>query len=900
MQKVLKKFLSFGLAVAMLFGVTAVARTTTECYVVADAATTTAETYYSGITAASGNALLGQLHDLLTTTHKYYTSYSDVKKYSVKTDPGAGNDTVMEFYTHIDINNSNFDTSGGWNREHVWAKSLSNGCWDTSGGGSDLHHIRPAEKDLNNHRGNMKYGEVSGGKEEYTSVTHVLGGHSSGSSNTGTFEPLDNVKGDVARIVMYVYTQYNKATNVNGTAEDSSYFGNLNFTHIMGASNEDAAKQLLLKWNKLDPVDSIETLRNEEVYKIQGNRNPFIDNSSYADAIWGDGTTTPVDPINPTPDNTLTAIKFNTTEFTLNVGGTQTITVTPTPSNAQYSLNWTSTEPDVATVENGKVTALSAGTATIVAQSTANPYIYASANVTVLKVTTPTPSDTFGAGSYKIALNIPNKKLYFTGSLSGYYGATDTDIGKAATVVAEKTEYGYTLKVGNQYLELDKYENTNGQTQAKLVLNSSAKGDWVFDSELHVLTFRLNINGKYYYLGSYINKNTGLPYETISASETKYISGNNADDVGVSQFPVVFEKVGASASLQEIIVTPSTLSLKEGETSKLSYLTVPTNMAADVTWTSSNTSVATVSADGTVTAVKEGNAIIKATYKSDSGIYSTANITVASKVEPPKPTKLEMLFDYLLIEKGDDRYVRVKDHENYEIAWSSSNTAIATINEEGEVVGIKAGMCVITATLKSDPTLKGTCNITVYDNNDVLIYITWATDWQNIKRMNIGETDQARVDFIPEDKSVEVTWSSSDESVVKVDQNGNVTAVGQGTAEIIITSKFNPGIKAASTVVVSGYTASSGSADKFIAAVAKLAQVTDETTMQDLHSAIVDAVKIYNTLNSDEKASVATVKDSLAEIINVYNLLVNTANQAAQGAEENAIGGVGDYVKRGE
>ena len=380
MQKVFRSILSLCLAVAVCFGMTTITNSAVTGYTVADAAT--ADSYYSSITAQSGTELLGQLHDLLTNTHTKYTSYNDVKTYSVKTDPGSASNTVMEFYTHIDINNSNFDNSGGWNREHVWAKSLSNGCWDTSGGGSDLHHIRPAEKDLNNHRGNMKYGEVNGGKEEYTSVSHVLGGYSSGSSSSGTFEPLDNVKGDVARIVMYVYTQYNKAANVNGTAKDSSYFGKLNFTHIMSASSETAAEQLLLKWNKLDPVDSIETLRNEEVYKIQGNRNPFIDNSSYADAIWGDGTV--VDPgIDPTPSDELKSISLNETSLTLNVGQTYNLTVTPNPSTASKSVNWTSSNSSVATVSNGKVTAKAAGTATITATSTSNSSIKATATVTV-------------------------------------------------------------------------------------------------------------------------------------------------------------------------------------------------------------------------------------------------------------------------------------------------------------------------------------------------------------------------------------------------------------------------------------------------------------------------------------------------------------------------------------
>ena len=94
--------------------------------------------YYSGITATGGQALLGQLHDLITTTHKKYTSYDDCKTPSIikKTDPGT-NGNVREFYTQDDISSTwGSGSIGTWNREHVWCQSLSNGLWGTSGGGS--------------------------------------------------------------------------------------------------------------------------------------------------------------------------------------------------------------------------------------------------------------------------------------------------------------------------------------------------------------------------------------------------------------------------------------------------------------------------------------------------------------------------------------------------------------------------------------------------------------------------------------------------------------------------------------------------------------------------------------------------------------------------------------------
>ena len=272
--------------------------------------------YYDGITATSGTRLAAQLHDLITSTHTNYTSYDDNGKYGKQKETDryyengvAQNGYIYEFYSGVKWPD-NWDpdagsTNGGYNREHCWCQSNSvnaNGTqmWGTEGGGADMHHIRPTENRLNSKRSNDKYGEVSD-RDSYkayarfgTNDTYALGGY----SNNGTFEPLDSKKGDVARIIMYVYIHYNSYTisslfgsygTTNGNSSHSSYFTSslLSVTKIMKASSESDALALLLSWNNSDPVDEIEQRRNNKVAEIQGNRNPFIDNSDYANMIWG-------------------------------------------------------------------------------------------------------------------------------------------------------------------------------------------------------------------------------------------------------------------------------------------------------------------------------------------------------------------------------------------------------------------------------------------------------------------------------------------------------------------------------------------------------------------------------------------------------------------------------------
>lgn len=363
------KLFSFVLALAIIVGYLSV-------FVGVQTVFADTDSYYSGITATGGEALLGQLHDLITTTHKKYTSYDDCSSSSIikKTDPGT-NGNVREFYTQDDISSAwGSGSIGTWNREHVWCQSLSNGLWGKSGGGSDLHHIRPAETGLNSARGNNKFGIVSDGNPAYNKDSKNVGGYISGN----VFEPLDKVKGDVARIVMYVYTHYNTYSNVGGTTNGSrsSGFGTLKYTMVISERNEEAAIRMLLEWNKSDPVDDIERTRNEEVYKIQGNRNPFIDDETYAEKIWSDQAV----------EVELESISVSPKKADISVGKSKQLTVTATPSGADNRVNWTSSNTSIATVSaSGVVTAKSEGACVITATSIKNSEIFAIATINVTK-----------------------------------------------------------------------------------------------------------------------------------------------------------------------------------------------------------------------------------------------------------------------------------------------------------------------------------------------------------------------------------------------------------------------------------------------------------------------------------------------------------------------------------
>lgn len=159
--------------------------------------------------------------------------------------------------------NNNGGNAGQWNREHVFPQSL--GGFDTSPGpGTDVHHVRASDVQLNGTRANTPFAAGSG---------------NAGFSNGGWY-PGDEWKGDVARMIMYMYLRYGNQTLPN--------------TVTIGTTNsiDPNMVDLLLQWNAEDPVSQVEDNRNNYLENAsntygQGNRNPFIDNPFLATRIWG-------------------------------------------------------------------------------------------------------------------------------------------------------------------------------------------------------------------------------------------------------------------------------------------------------------------------------------------------------------------------------------------------------------------------------------------------------------------------------------------------------------------------------------------------------------------------------------------------------------------------------------
>ena len=219
----------------------------------------------------------------LTIDHTTPINYEDVAKHYPKTDadPEKARHIIL-FYTGQSVSTLMTDYDyhpygagdNDINREHVWPQSRFRiygalgdnaekyGKAENPGPATDLYNVRPALGAVNTSRSNYFYGEDM--DTLYDPYTSTEGGQK-------------EFRGEIARIIFYCATRYEKLELTDDYADPTSNIK----TYKMGRVSE------LLKWNLEEAVNEREIVRNDEVEKIQGNRNPFVDHPEYACRIWG-------------------------------------------------------------------------------------------------------------------------------------------------------------------------------------------------------------------------------------------------------------------------------------------------------------------------------------------------------------------------------------------------------------------------------------------------------------------------------------------------------------------------------------------------------------------------------------------------------------------------------------
>ena len=544
--------------------------------------------------------------------------------------------------------------------------------------------------------------------------------------------------------------------------------------------------------------------------------------------------------ITPSTQTTLcSSIALDNTSATMNTGETMQLTATVLPDDAaNKTVTWTSSDRSVATVSsNGLVTALTAGTATITATTCDGSNLSATCNVTV----------TTESSSGNVYFDMPN---------------TETTAGAVLTIpvnlqndIAVK---GFQFNIYSpEGFVVQGVSKTNRLAEGASVGFVDREGFYA----VAVLNTATNISVEQAGYGTVLNVTVKVPDNAagtynISLSDIMIVMADNSTFV-LGDVTATITVPGAPTILCSSIALDNTsATMNTGETMQLTATVLPDDAAnKTVTWTSSDRSVATVSNNGLVTALTAGTATITATTCDGSNLSATCNVTVTTEsstgdVYFDMPNVQATAGSVVTIPVNLQNDIAVKGFqfniyapEGFEVQGVSKTNrlaegasvgfleregfyAVAVVNTATNIAVEQAGYgTVLNVTVKVPDNAAGTYNISLSDIiivmadnsrfvlSDVTSTITIPTiptilcssiELDNTSlMMNAGETMQLTATVLPDDAANKtVAWTSSDNTVATVSDNGLVTALAAGTATITATTCDGSNLSAACNVIV--------------------------------------------------------------------------------------------------
>ena len=469
-------------------------------------------------------------------------------------------------------------------------------------------------------------------------------------------------------------------------------------------------------------------------------------------------------------------ITLNKTAITLEKDDTFTLEATVDPANSTDKVVWSSKDKTVATVEDGVVTAVGAGTTTITA--TAGD---ASAECVV----------TVTSAATDIKLNKTEITLEI--------GKTETL--KATVLPADCTDEIVWESSNNKIASVkDGVVTAEGAGTATI---TATAGDFSAECEVTVtvpaaavtlnkITLALE-KGETFTLEASVDPTNSTDKVVWSSSKTTVATvDENGKVTAVASGEAIITatagkatatcKVTVTTPVEEVTLSQDSLFLKVDETATLTATVKPADAdEKTVTWESDDENVATVK-NGVVTAVGKGKANITAKVGGKSAVCEVI------VVDPAK----EITVENITVLVGEEKTVVIKvDPEGAEISnktYTSSDPKIFTVTEDGKIKGVSAGKATLTVTAANQGQQKLTaeCTVTVTDKAVAATDITISdTDVE----LEVDGTKTLTATLTPADSTDKITWSSSDETIVSVDETGKITALKIG--EATITAKAN-------------------------------------------------------------------------------------------------------------
>ena len=421
----------------------------------------------TGKSDAPSSALYKALQTLMKSNHDYINAYSANNSLLKYTDCQNGGGKISSFYSGKAIG-PGWDSAATWNKEHTWPNSKGLDGSDED----DIMMIRPTSVSENSSRGNAAYGQSSG----YYNPNKESGGKY-------------DLRGDVARIFLYVYVRWGNTGKAWGT----------------GGVMESV--EVLLEWMEADPVDTWELGRNDSVESITGTRNVFVDYPEFAFLLFGEEI--PADMSTPSGQAGGTGEKCNHNNY-----GTGTV-VAPTCTEKGYTIFVCQTAGCGYSYKDKATNALghsyTNGTCTTcgAAEPVLPTYV---TNVEVGK-------------AYKLGLlYTPEKTEYFFSGtiINNYYGSSDSSYANGVDVYLEQAAGGYYLYFKNSSNQKQYINVVASGTYRNFTLSSTASTVFTWDSSKN--TLKTTVSGNVCYIGNYGTYSSFNILTDAKLKDTDYIA----------------------------------------------------------------------------------------------------------------------------------------------------------------------------------------------------------------------------------------------------------------------------------------------------------------------------------------------------------------------------------------
>jgi uncharacterized protein YjdB len=497
----------------------------------------------------------------------------------------------------------------------------------------------------------------------------------------------------------------------------------------------------------------------------------------------------------------VTGVSLGKTATTISVNGVEELNYVITPVGAtNRNVTWVSNNTEVVTVDgNGKITGIATGKATVTV-TTEDGEFRSSCVVTVQNEPVAVTGVSLGKTSTTISVNgsedlayvvIPsnatNKNVTWS---SNNTSAVTVDGNGRVTGIAEGTA---TVSVTSD----------DGQFSASCAVTVQALAIAATGVSLDKAATSVSVNGVEDLAYTVVPANATNKNVVWSSNNTSVVTVDGNGRItglveGTATVTVMTEDglFGASCVVTVQTQTIAVTGVSMGKTSTtisvngvedLQYTIVPANATnKDVTWSSNNTSVATVDGNGRITGVAAGSATV--TVTSDDGQFgASCVVTVQTQTIAVTGISTGKTSTTVSVNGVEDltHTIVPANATNKSVTWSSNDVSVATVDGNGRVTGVAAGTATVTVT-SDDGQFGASCVVTVQTQT---IAVTGVSLNRTTATVTVNGVESLTGTLTPSNASNKgVTWSSNDVSVATVDGNGRVAGVAAGTATVTVTS----------------------------------------------------------------------------------------------------------------